>query len=123
MCVEVCAHVHNCLSDVGSIPTDCPQREKRGWMGDAGITSASLQQFYDSFSFHANFLRLIVDNQIKGCTDQPQTTISGPCTVKSGSAAAYFNGSVPDVVPFSTSPYGGNPGTTDWQVLCVLDAC
>eukprot|EP00656_Telonema_subtile_P015269 TRINITY_DN17984_c0_g1_i2.p1 TRINITY_DN17984_c0_g1~~TRINITY_DN17984_c0_g1_i2.p1 ORF type:complete len:1040 (-),score=151.32 TRINITY_DN17984_c0_g1_i2:119-3238(-) len=110
------------VSQLWSIPTDCPQREKRGWMGDAGITSASLSTFYDSFAFHANFLRLIVDNQQKGCTDQPKTTIDGPCTHEGGDAATFYNGSVPDVVPYSTGPYGGNPGTTDWQATFVTIA-
>lgn len=26
------------------------------------------------------------------------------------SSAVWFNGSVPDVTPFATGPYGGNPG-------------
>ena len=98
---------------------DCPQREKRGWMGDAGISSSSLQTFYDAFAFHANFLRLLVDNQQKQCVDQPTTTIYHACAAPANAAgmssAAWFNGSVPDVTPFPTGPYGGNPGSTDWQ--------
>ena len=30
------------VAQLWSIPTDCPQREKRGWMGDAGVSAASL---------------------------------------------------------------------------------
>jgi hypothetical protein len=95
------------MSNVWGIPTDCPQREKRGWMGDAAISSSSLQTFYDSYAFHANFLRLLVDNQQKGCTDQPTTTLYKPCSIAGKDAAAWFNGSVPDVTPFPTGPYGG----------------
>jgi len=88
-------------------------------MGDAGISSSSLQTFFDAFGFHANFLRLLVDNQAKGCTDQPTTTIYHACAAPSNAggmgSAAWFNGSVPDVTPFSTGPYGANPGSTDWQ--------
>ena len=88
-------------------------------MGDAGISSSSLQTFFDAFGFHANFLRLLVDNQGKGCTDQPTTTIYHACAAPSNAggmgSAAWFNGSVPDVTPFSTGPYGANPGSTDWQ--------
>lgn len=98
---------------------DCPQREKRGWMGDAGISSSSLQTFYDAFAFHANFLRLLVDAQQKQCVNQPTTTIyhacSAPANAKGMKSDAWFNGSVPDVTPFPTGPYGGNPGSTDWQ--------
>eukprot|EP00038_Savillea_parva_P007047 m.167528 g.167528 ORF g.167528 m.167528 type:complete len:1197 (+) comp12839_c0_seq1:59-3649(+) len=108
------------VSNVYSIPTDCPQREKRGWMGDAGISSSSLQTFYDAMPFHVNFLRLIRDAQRKMCINQPQTTIYGPCGTPD--QAAQFNGSVPDVTPFATGPYGGNPGTTDWQAAYVMVA-
>ena len=112
------------VSNLWSIPTDCPQREKRGWMADAGISSGSLATFYDSLAFHSNFLRIIRDNQQKLCTTQPQTTINGPCKAPAGKGdpATWFNGSVPDATPFSTSPYGGNPGTTDWQVAYVMIA-
>ena len=94
-------------------------------MGDAGISSSSLQTFFDAFAFHANFLRLLVDNQVKGCTDQPTTTINGPCKAPpgvQGPAKQWFNGSVPDVTPFPTSPYGANPGSTDWQTAFVVIA-
>ena len=111
------------ISNVWTIPTDCPQREKRGWMGDAGLSSASLNTFYDAFAFHANFLQLIRDNQKKMCVNQPTTSIYGPCKTPDGSnAAVYFNGSVPDVTPFATGPYGGNPGTTDWQAAYPMVA-
>eukprot|EP00944_MAST-04C_sp_MAST-4C-sp1_P004731 g4731.t1 len=114
------ATINSHTSNLWSIPTDCPQREKRGWMGDAGITSLSLQEFFDSFAFHANFLRRIVDNQRKGCTDQPTTNNGHPCQHQGAEPAAqWFNGSVPDVVPFPTSPYGGNPGTVDWQAAFI----
>ena len=109
------------VSNVMSIPTDCPQREKRGWMADAGISSSSLQTLFDAMSFHLNFLKLIRDNQIKGCTDQPTTTIYGPCSHPPDSAA-WFNGSVPDQTPFSSGPYGSNPGTTDWQTAYPMIA-
>eukprot|EP00940_MAST-03C_sp_MAST-3C-sp2_P000368 g368.t1 len=121
------ATVRSHTSNVWSIPTDCPQREKRGWMGDAGISSLSLSTLFDASAFNLNFLQRIADNQEKGCTDQPQTTINGPCThvdpkTQKDDAATFYNGSVPDVVPFSTSPYGTNPGTVDWQASFVTIA-
>jgi hypothetical protein len=72
-------------------------------MGDAGISSSSLQTFYDALPFHINFLRLIRDAQVKSCIDQPHTTIYGPCGTPD--QASQFNGSVPDVTPFATGPY------------------
>ena len=120
------------LSQLWSIPTDCPQREKRGWMADGGLSASSLATFYDSEAFHTNFLRLIRDNQRKGCLVQPTTNHDRPCSCSSAhgalaqaacgnasSIASWFNGSVPDVVPFTTAPYGGNPGTVDWQIAYV----
>ena len=116
------------VSNAFSIPTDCPQREKRGWMGDAGISSDSLNTFYDAYSFHANFLRLLSDNQVKGCTEQNDNGIYSRCTNKANTHAtlasdiAWFSGSVPDVTPFPTGPYGGNPGSTDWQTAFPIIA-
>eukprot|EP01043_Picozoa_sp_COSAG02_P048115 COSAG02_NODE_4691_length_5089_cov_3.712425_1_plen_1144_part_00 len=120
------------VSQLWSIPTDCPQREKRGWMADGGLSASSLATFYDSEAFHTNFLRLIRDNQRKGCSVQPITNHDKPCSCDSAhgavaqaacrnasSVASWFNGSVPDVVPFTTSPYGSNPGTVDWQIAYV----
>eukprot|EP00937_MAST-01D_sp_MAST-1D-sp2_P006075 g6075.t1 len=110
------------ISNLWSIPTDCPQREKRGWMGDAGISADSLNTYFDAEAFHVNFLRLIRDNQRKLCVDQPHTSIYGPCSANGHNATTWLNGSVPDVTPFPTGPYGGNPGSTDWQVAYVLIA-
>ncbi len=107
------------VSNLWTIPTDCPQREKRGWMGDAGLSATSLNSFFDAFSFHTNFLRLIRDAQRKQCWDQPSTSIYGPCTSQTHQ---FYNGSVPDVTPFPTGPYGGNPGTNDWQTAYPLIA-
>ena len=113
-------------SNLWSIPTDCPQRERRGWMADAGLTASSLATFFDSQAFHTNFLRLIRDNQRKLCTAQPVTTKDKPCVAPpsagNATAAAWFNGSVPDVVPFSTAPYGSNPGSADWQAAYPMTA-
>lgn len=53
-----------------------------------GLSSSSLATFYDSLAFHTNFMRLISDNQHKGCTDQPSTTIYQPCSHPPDPAAA-----------------------------------
>jgi hypothetical protein len=110
-------------SNTVALPTDCPQREKRGWMADASISSDSLLTFFDGATFHGNFLRLVADNQRKGCTANPRTPLGGPCTHSGPDPpSVWFNGSVPDQVPFSTFPYGGNPGTVDWQAGFVIMA-
>lgn len=53
------------VSQFLSIPTDCPQREKRGWMGDAHMSASEASFNVDTKAFHANFLDLIRDNQKK----------------------------------------------------------
>ena len=125
------ATVSSHVAQLWSIPTDCPQREKRGWMGDAGLTASSLNSLYDALAFHSNFLRLIVDEQAKGCWNaawpvaqmyKPNPHVQlGPCRSPDANVSAkdYYHGSVPDVVPFMTGPYGGNPGTVDWQAAFV----
>jgi len=55
------------LSNVHSLPTDCPTREKRGWMGDAQWTAEEASLNFDTSAFYANFLRTIGDVQMKGC--------------------------------------------------------
>ena len=55
------------LSNVAAyMPTDCPTREKHGWMGDA--LDASEQAFYgfDMRSVHEGFLQTSQDNQLVG---------------------------------------------------------
>jgi alpha-L-rhamnosidase len=100
-----------------SIPTDCPQREKRGWMGDAHMSSSELNFNLDGELFHTNFLQLIRDDQLRGCWSSPQTSRDTPCD---GQSVMKANGSVPDVTPYSTSPYGSFPGAPVWESALVV---
>jgi len=70
-------------SQLFSIPTDCPQREKRGWMGDAHMTSENLMTSYDALAFHSSFVRSIRDDQVRGCAN----TTSAYCPPLSHSVA------------------------------------
>ena len=106
--ITLCAQ----MSQLWSIPTDCPQREKRGWMGDAHMSSSGLMFSMDAQSFHTNFLQNINDDQVKSCVHNPSDPFIHPCT---GPAVALGAGAVPDVSPFQTSPYGSNPGSVVWQ--------
>ena len=106
--ITLCAQ----MSQLWSIPTDCPQREKRGWMGDAHMSSSGLMFSMDAQSFHTNFLQNINDDQVKSCVHNPDDPFIHPCT---GAAVALGAGAVPDVSPFQTSPYGSNPGSVVWQ--------
>ena len=75
------------LSNLQSIPSDCPQRdERKGWLGDAGISADESLYNFDSGLFYHNFLDLIHDVQAA-------------------------DGSIPDTVPFS---YGTRHADPNW---------
>jgi hypothetical protein len=73
-----------------------PQRERRGWMGDAHMSSNEAILNSDMHAFYRNFLALIRDDQLIGCAAAGGT---------GGSACAnpaLHKGSVADVTPFTT---------------------
>jgi alpha-L-rhamnosidase len=52
------------LSNLHSVPTDCPQRDERmGWMGDAQATAETAMLNFDMAAFFTNFIRDIRDVQ------------------------------------------------------------
>ncbi|CAF2815602.1 unnamed protein product [Rotaria sp. Silwood2] len=84
------------LSNIMSLPTDCPQRnERRGWMGDAALSVDEALYNFDLIKFYQNFLNLIIDVQRD-------------------------DGEVPDFVPGNSYPPDPNWGTAlptiTWQV-------
>ena len=65
------------LSNMMSLPSDCPQRdERKGWMGDAGLTVDESLYNFDNANFYRNFLDLIHDIQ----TDDGQVSDTVPIT-------------------------------------------
>ncbi|CAF3447303.1 unnamed protein product [Rotaria sp. Silwood1] len=80
------------LSNSMSLPTDCPQRnERRGWMGDAGLSIDETLFNFDYVNFYLNFLTMISDNQ------SPE-------------------GAVSDTVPFTV---GFSPADPNWGTAYV----
>ncbi|CAF0797113.1 unnamed protein product [Adineta ricciae] len=80
------------LSNSMSLPTDCPQRnERRGWMGDAGLSIDETLFNFDYLNFYLNFLTMIADNQSP-------------------------DGGVSDTVPFTV---GFNPADPNWGTAYV----
>ncbi|BDI32471.1 hydrolase [Capsulimonas corticalis] len=51
------------LSNAQSIPTDCPQREKNGWTGDAHLAAEAGLMNFQSAAFYTKWLNDIADNQ------------------------------------------------------------
>jgi alpha-L-rhamnosidase len=130
------AIVRTQLNNLHSLPSDCPTREKRGWMGDAQVTAAEANLNFDMRAFHSNFVRSIADHNTVAstgeasleCNPLPLTTgaISKPynccASVEStalpalafgcsgwdfGDGSAGLLGSLPAVVP-ENSLAGGN---------------
>jgi alpha-L-rhamnosidase len=85
---------HNVLwgqtTNLMGVPTDCDQRdERRGWTGDAALSSAEALLNYDMGAFYHNFLRLIVD-------------------------AMGANHTIPNYVPTDGNPASGQPTDPAW---------
>ncbi len=59
------------LSNLHSIPTDCPQREKNGWLADAYIAIDLALLNFDGVGIYEKWLRDFADNQ------RPRGDISG----------------------------------------------
>ena len=53
------------LSNAQSIPTDCPQREKNGWTGDAHLAAEAGLMNFKSASFYTKWLDDFADDQQK----------------------------------------------------------
>lgn len=74
-------------SNLMSVPSDCPQRdERRGWMGDAGLTAEEALYNFKLGAFYTSWLDLVHDDQLA-------------------------NGAVPNFVP----SLGSGAGAPNWQ--------
>lgn len=81
------------LSNLMSVPTDCPQRDERmGWMGDAQLVAEEAIENFGMAGFYIKWLEDVGDSQAE-------------------------DGSVPDVVPAYWSIYPADPA---WGTACVV---
>lgn len=81
------------LSNLMSIPTDCPQRDERmGWMGDAQLSAEEAIYNFNMAAFYTKWIRDIKVSQKE-------------------------DGSVPDVVPPYWSLYPADPA---WGTACII---
>jgi alpha-L-rhamnosidase len=82
------------LTNLHSVPTDCPQRNERmGWMGDAQVSSEGVRLNFDMTAFYTNFLRDMRD--VQGA-----------------------DGTLMDTVPFGG--YGARPADPAWGTAFPL---
>lgn len=81
------------LSNLMSIPTDCPQRDERmGWLGDAQLTAEEAVYNFEMAGFYTKWLQDIRDAQ-------------------------KADGSVPDVVPMY---WPVSPADPAWGTACIV---
>jgi len=86
------------LSNYMNIPTDCPQRERRGWLGDAQLSAETTIHNWDMAAAYTKFIQDIRDSQV---FLYPQG-----------------HGAVPDCVPFYN--HGGLPSDPAWGTAYTL---
>ncbi|MDR3140912.1 MAG: glycoside hydrolase family 78 protein [Tannerellaceae bacterium] len=53
-------------SNIHSIPTDCPQREKNGWTADAHVAADLGLLGFDGITFYEKWMNDFIDNQLEG---------------------------------------------------------
>jgi alpha-L-rhamnosidase len=51
------------MSNFMHVPTDCSQRERRGWLGDAQLAASALTHMFDTGSAYTSFVQQIRDTQ------------------------------------------------------------
>jgi hypothetical protein len=98
------------------VPTDCPTREKHGWLGDAQVTAEESMYSLFTPTVHAQFLAMIRDDQIFASSDAVSST-----SLNNGVASidvSAFNGFIPGVVPGSVQ----KPGDISWTAAYPLIA-
>ena len=97
------------------VPTDCPNREKRGWLGDAHVTAEEAHYNLWVPTVHRLFLDMIRDNQVSAMREG-----------QAGEANrnASYDGFVPGVAPSTTmlAPGGAamEPGDLGFTSAYVL---
>eukprot|EP00946_MAST-07B_sp_MAST-7B-sp1_P000380 g380.t1 len=124
------------LGNLHSHPTDCPQREKRGWLGDAQWVSGAANLRFGMSKLYGNWLRTFGDTQAVECEQVDIDTLLSPfrpptyqCCSRAhptfgcdwtGTNFSDVHGSLPDVVPYSRKTYGGWPGDPTWGAAAAV---
>jgi alpha-L-rhamnosidase len=86
------------LSNLHSIPTDCPQREKNGWTADAHASIDLALLNFDGIAFYEKWMNDFIDNQRE-------------------------NGGISGIIPSSGWGYGNWPGPVwDAALFIIPDA-
>jgi alpha-L-rhamnosidase len=93
---------------------DCPQRERRGWLGDAQVSAETNLYNFDMAAAYTAFVASIDDAQHHACEFFNRTYCEG----HGGYGVGGLNGSIPDVVPFYG--HGRQQGDPAWGAAYTL---
>ena len=88
------------------IPTDCPQREREGWLGDAQLAFETIQHNFAGGAFYTKWVRDLADVQVWN------------------NRTRGADGAMPDTCPFyssSTVELEADPGWTLAGILLRID--
>eukprot|EP01084_Bolivina_argentea_P086641 156595_1 len=88
---------YSALGNYINIPSDCPQRERRGWLGDAQLAAETLLHNFDMASSYTKFLLDIHDTQIQ----------------------VNASGALPEIAPWYQNAPGHIPGDPAWTTAYV----
>ena len=94
------------LSNLMQTPTDCPTREKHGYLGDGGLAAETEVLNFDMAAYYSRWMRDVRDDQ------RLRAAQGGGNIPPGGSCPGCVPGCVPDVVPFYT--WGACPGDPGW---------
>lgn len=89
------ATIYSAASNQMDIPTDCPQRERQGWLGDAQLAFETVQHNFDGGAFYSKWIRDLTD--VQGFDSRTRDA----------------DGAMPDTCPFystSTTELEADPG-------------
>jgi alpha-L-rhamnosidase len=98
------------LNNLHSIPTDCPHREKIGWMGDGLVTTEEAIYNFDMASFYIKWYQDMLDAQ------EPDGHVP-PIVPNPGWIEATSAKNPEGVIPVFSDPWwGGNMLMTPWKI-------
>ena len=87
------ATLYSAASNQMDLPTDCPQRERQGWLGDAQLAFETVVHNFDAGAFYTKWVRDLGDVQNFDATTRNAT------------------GAMPDTCPFYSS--------STQEVVCI----
>lgn len=126
-------------SNLFSIPSDCPTREKRGWAGDAQASSDAVIRNVDASNLYHGWSRTFLEESQMGCAPSAATASISASTSSpfpppvrpaeyvccppgrfgcNGNTPKNASGFLPDVSPFDS--ISGWPGDIVWMIAGVV---